>query len=68
LGEIAGPVLGGSTLEVFGTPGFIAGFLAVLVGYFAAWLASNSKSRKAAGAKSAPMAATRPHQIAAAAS
>jgi MFS family permease len=68
LGEIAGPVLGGSTLEVFGTPGFIAGFLAVLVAYFAAWLASNSKSRKSAGPKSPPIAATRPHEIAAAAS
>jgi hypothetical protein len=68
LGEIAGPVLGGSTLEVFGTPGFITGFLAVLVAYFAAWLASNWKFRKSAGAKSPAIAATRSHEIAAAGS
>ena len=68
LGEIAGPVLGGSTLEVFGSPGFVAGFLLVLIAYFAAWLASKSKSRKPAGAKPAPIAPTGPHEIAAAAS
>jgi predicted MFS family arabinose efflux permease len=68
LGEIAGPVLGGSTLEVFGAPGFIAGFLAVLVAYFAAWLVSHSRSRNSAGAKSTAIAATPPHEIAAAAS
>jgi hypothetical protein len=37
VGRNPGPVLGGSTLQVFGAPGFIAGFLAVLVAYFAAW-------------------------------
>ena len=69
LGEIAGPVLGGSTLEVFGAQGFVAGFLAVLVAYFAAWAVSNSVFSKSARAKSsAASAGTHPTKAAAAAS
>jgi MFS family permease len=66
LGEIVGPVLGGSTLEVFGAPGFVGGFFAVLVAYFAVSRVSKSTARQTARAKSSSIAAPRAHEIAAA--
>jgi MFS family permease len=42
LGEMAGPLVGGFALEAFGSQGFVAVFLAILIAYFAARTAASS--------------------------
>lgn len=53
-GEIAGPVLGGSTLQLFGLQGFLLAFLGVVAVYFGALATVNSGWRKSARMRTSP--------------